>query len=387
MNNLQEILAQLIGFDTVSHKPNVDCAKYVSEVLTELGVTNWLDIEVLDGVEKANVVAVVGPYAEGGMFLSGHLDVVPFEGQPGWGSDPLVLTERNGRFFGRGVADMKGFNAAVLDALGRLDFGAFQRPLVLAFTCDEEIGCAGSGRLVERLPGLLDGCPLPEFGWIGEPTDFKCLAGHKGYMILDVLIETPGGHSSKPELGVNAIGLMTRIAGHLRNLEDSMNGISDGSVLSDTSSATTINLAEISGGLAHNMIPEECRMRISVRSRPDADQSGLLDQIGAIVAGAAEGAPENGVATSLEIVQLTPPLAAPLDSRLLEVMKEHSGEPLGYAPFATDGGHFAALGIKSYIFGPGELDQAHQPDESVSVDALSRCSTMIEDVCTQFLMG
>ncbi|MBE3559053.1 MAG: M20 family metallopeptidase [Ktedonobacteraceae bacterium] len=372
-SELWDIARRLISFDTVSASTNVPAAAYLADYLDALSFTVHLVTERVHDVEKAMVVAWAGPAEPGGLILSGHIDVVPFAGQPGWTTDPLTLQSDGQQLFGRGVSDMKVFLAQTLVAAKRSPLKNLKRPLMYIFTCDEEVAGQGSARLVSKFPHLLKGYPLPEVALIGEPTNFEIFPAQKGYATFDIIVHGKGGHSSVPNRGVNAIEKMAEVIW----LMQEMNGALQQRISPENRRlfpeypASSLNCGLISGGLATNMIAETCQLAASVRVSPG-------DSIEEIVAELREKI-ENGVAkrlreavesgnVSLENVQAVPPMRSPLDNAFCRFLSRVVGKSVERgAAFATDGGNFQQLGINSYICGPGLLEQAHQPNESLPV--------------------
>ncbi len=394
---LQQTLARLVAEDTVSDRGNLAAAQWLADQLDALGFHTAIDPCVLPhgpaGGAQANLVAWVGPPEPGGLVLSGHLDVVPFEGQPGWTREPLRLSESAGRLYGRGTCDMKGFIAQILEAVRGYDPGRLRRPLVLILTCAEEIGCQGSARLVETLPGLLGDFPLPRLAWIGEPTSGRVFHTHKGIVVFEVRVRGEGGHSSRPEEGVNAIAVAARAVTAIGGVQEELRQqVRDAfrSVFPD-GPYTSLNFGSIRGGTASNMIAEDCVFDVSYRPLPDEDPLAVYREIAerlAALDGRDFGSPGRSARIELGAPLVAPGLlsarATPLQAALSEALGEPGG---GGAPFCTDGGHFAALGMHSLICGPGELDQAHQPDESIDAAALARgpdlLRRVIERLCAQ----
>ncbi|MGI9432461.1 MAG: M20 family metallopeptidase, partial [Myxococcota bacterium] len=273
MDGLHEVLRELIAADTVSARANVAAFERLAERVEALGCRVRLQRWEEGGAEKANLIAWAGPPREGGLVLSGHLDIVPFEDQPGWTRDPLVLTAEGDRLYGRGTTDMKGFIAQCIEALERLDFASLTRPVALLFTSDEEVGCQGAGRLVGELPALFEECPQPKLCWIGEPTSWRVSQSHKGIVVLDVSVRGEGGHSSLPEAGVNAISVAARLIGEIGTVQAELRGQRSGKWASLFPDApyTTFNIGTIRGGTASNMIAEDCHFDVSYRPLPDED--------------------------------------------------------------------------------------------------------------------
>ena len=375
-SELWEIAHRLVGFNTVSALSNVQAAEYIANYLEDSGFTVRLLRENVEGVEKAMVLAWVGPEVAGGLIVSGHTDIVPFDGQPGWTTDPLVMqtdSGDSGRIVGRGATDMKVFLAQSLLAAKQLPFNALKRPLVYIFTCDEEIAGQGSARLLNALPQIFDGYPLPAVALIGEPTDFAVFPAHKGYATFDIQVRGKGGHSSAPAKGLNAIEKMADV---IALFKEANNRLQQQISLENTrlfpeSPSSVFNFGVISGGLAPNMIAETCSLTTSIRIAPGDRLEDILADMqerieSTIVEPMQQFDPQCGVL--LEHVSIVPPLRSPTEDafcdllcRVMNTRAEHG------APYATDGGQFQQIGINSYICGPGLLAEAHQPNESIPV--------------------
>src|SRR5437667_1524353 len=221
-SELWEISRQLVSFNTVSDLSNVQAAEYLASMLEDQGYTTRVLNKTVHNVEKANVVAWAGPEVPGGLIISGHIDVVPFEGQPGWRSNPLELHLANDTIFGRGVSDMKVFLAQAILAAKRYPVKQLKRPLMFIFTCDEELAGQGSARLIQELPALFANYPLPEVALIGEPTDYNIFSAHKGYAVFDIIVHGIGGHSSDPSKGLNAIEKMSDVIHLLQEVNNDL---------------------------------------------------------------------------------------------------------------------------------------------------------------------
>ena len=339
---------------------------------------------------KANLVAVAGPPEPGGLVVSGHLDVVPFADQPGWTRDPLRLAFEGDRVYGRGTSDMKVFLAQCVDAAARLDCAALRRPVVFVFTADEEIGCLGAARLVPELGGLLAGVPAPHLAWIGEPTSWRVLHAHKGVCAFSVTVRGRGGHSSVPTAGVNAIAVAAQALAVVGELQAELRLQPRGEFAGIFPDApyTTLNFGTIGGGTAANVIAEQCRFTVSYRPLPDEDPRWVRDEIARRLAERKlrDWGSEMEPALEVSDVLVAPGLLSPEGTALERTLRARlPGRAGGGAPFCTDGGRFAAAGIDSLICGPGELEQAHQPDESVSRDAFESGSEhvlrVVEAMC------
>jgi acetylornithine deacetylase len=367
----QATLSRMIASPTVSSRPIRELAAYVAGRCEDLGFA----CEILEDDEdpgKANVVCTLGPPGEDGLILSGHMDVVPVEGQP-WSSDPFSLTERGGRLYGRGTADMKGFIACAIEALGRLPLGALRRQLVLIWTHDEEIGCMGSARLVPKLRGRR----LPGEALIGEPTDFLIYRMHPGHVAVTLAARGESAHSSKPDLGANAIAAMARVVLMLERLQADLRTDRRLEAFLERP-FTVMNPAQIRGGVAVNLVPDACELTVGYRPLPGDDPLAVAREIERRLGDLSLPA---GTSVTLSVDRVTPGMLTPPGSPLEGLLRPHACRPhAAAASYATDGGNLEALGIRSLIFGPGSIDVAHKADEYVSAEALERGVDVVEAV-------
>jgi acetylornithine deacetylase len=390
--DVAEITARLVGFDTTSERSNLECAQWLAGVLEGGGAKVRLHHEEVDGVAKAHVLGTIGPPEPGGVLLCGHLDTVPWTGQV-WRHDPLRLTIVGDRLVGRGVADMKAFLAQAVVAMLRLEEGRLVRPVVLLATCDEEVGCSGAARLAPFLADLLAPLPLPAEAWLGEPTSFAAFRAHKGNLRFEIEVRGRGGHSSRPDLGANAIAAMGEVLGELAALDRELLARAtprDRALFPDWPFAS-VNAGVVAGGSAPNVIPESCRLEASWRLNPGMDGTALLEELrGRLAAKVLPGlrgrAGEADVAVRL--VSEAPAMCGSGAGPLARSLAASTGtrELLG-APFATDGGHLARLGVDCVVCGPGELEAAHRPDESMPVESLYRGLALIETVLPTVCCG
>jgi acetylornithine deacetylase len=389
---LKEILTELVAADSVSARSNLALAAYTAELCEAAGARAQLQTWEAEGQRKANVVAVLGPEVPGGLILSGHLDVVPFLDQPGWVRDPLRLEDAGDRLYGRGTSDMKGFVAQCLAALPELAAQRLERPLVLLFTADEEIGCLGGARLTAELAALLGRCPAPRLAWIGEPTSWRVFHAHKGIVAFTVRVLGRGGHSSVSEAGANAIAGGAEVVARLGALQAERRARPSARFarLFPEAPYTTLNVGTIRGGSASNMIAESCSVAVSYRPLPDEDPLALYEEARARLLGAPLRDPGSEVALDLEI---GPALLAPgvLSARGTPLERALCGRlgasEVGGAPYCTDAGRFAAAGIDSLICGPGDLGEAHQPNESVGRRALDEGMDHLRAVVARLCTG
>lgn len=366
MNSVEDLLSTLVAFPTISDRPVTGIAAFLAERLETAG----MQVELLDsGPGKCNVIARMGPRGTDGLVLSGHMDVVPVEGQP-WSSDPFRLVRREDRLYGRGSCDMKAFIAAILAALPHLPLQKLSREVILAFTHDEEVGCLGSRLLAEHW--LPDREQLPRMCWIGEPTSFQILRMHPGHVGVRIRCGGQAAHSSKPDLGRNAIQKAGRVIAILETLsEEWRHNIRFSDMLERP--FVVMNIANIHGGTAINIVPDSCVIDLGFRPLPGMSAEALFEQIKIRVEELGE--------VSAELLRVTPslhtPVGTPLEHKLQPWACNHT---LGAASFATDGGNLERLGIKTLVFGPGSIDVAHRADEYVPVDELYRAVDAVQDV-------
>ncbi|HVB25188.1 MAG TPA: M20 family metallopeptidase [Ktedonobacteraceae bacterium] len=372
-SELWDISRRLVGFNTVSALSNVLAAEYIGNSLEDCGFTVRVLRESVEGVEKATVLAWVGPEVAGGLIVSGHTDIVPFEGQPGWTMEPLVMRTDGERIYGRGVTDMKVFLAQMLLAAKQLPLKELKRPLVYIFSCDEEIAGQGSARLLNVLPQIFQGYPLPTVALIGEPTGFAVFPAHKGYATFDIHVRGKGGHSSAPHRGLNAIEKMADVIEVFKeaNMRLQQQVSSENARLFPEFPASVFNFGVIAGGMAPNMIAESCSLTTSIRIAPGDKLEDILADVrekidSTIVKSMRQNCSECGV--SIGRMTIVPPMSSPTQDAFCELLCRvmDTQAEMG-APYATDGGQFQRAGIHSYICGPGLLEEAHQPNESMPV--------------------
>ncbi len=366
-------LARLVAFDSVSSRPMRDLAAFVAERCEDLGFrVEWVDDP--DHPGKATLLARVGPESEArdGLVISGHLDVVPTEGQP-WTSDPFRLTERDGRLYGRGTADMKGFVAATLQALRRVDLSQLRRELVLAWTHDEEVGCLGSAQLAARL--VAEGSPVPRACLIGEPTDFRILRMHPGHVGAEIVLSGKAAHSSRPDLGINAIAAAQRVLAAIEEVAHALSQ-SPADLPELERPWVAVNVATISGGTALNIVPDQCVIRLGYRPLPGMP----FDLPFRLIEARLADLPLPG-GYRARILRVTPALLTPTGTTLEDDLRPHACHPdCGAATFATDGGNLVRAGMQPLIFGPGSIEVAHQADEYLEIGPLHRAVDVVADV-------
>ncbi len=364
----RDLLAKLVSFDTTSRGSNLELIEWVEGYLDGLGVPHRR-VPNADG-SKTNLLATIGPQGEGGVVLSGHTDVVPVDGQP-WSSDPFALTERDGRLYGRGTCDMKGFLALALSAAPELATGA-KRPVHLAFSYDEEIGCLGAPLMIEVIRKEL---PKPSVVVVGEPTNMEAVNGHKGIATFHVTVAGREAHSSQTHLGVSAVMEAVKLMAALNELSASFEAKAD-PASPFMPKGPTLTIGMVHGGTAHNILARECTFVFDLRCpaphTPEALVQPFLRQAEALDAELKARAPEAGVV--VEMRTNVPPFAPEPDGVAEAFARRMAGDngPPRVVAYAAEAGQFQGAGFSTVICGPGAIDQAHQPDEYVEVAQMQR---------------
>ncbi|HEX4210147.1 MAG TPA: M20 family metallopeptidase [Candidatus Binataceae bacterium] len=378
-----EVLERLTGFNTVSTLSNVPAAEYLADQLDGHGFKCALHQIELGGTRQANLLAWIGPATANGLMISGHIDTVPFEGQPGWERDPLKMEVADGRIYGRGASDMKGFLAQCVEVASGLESSRLRRPLVFLFTANEEVGGEGAKRIAPELTHLLGDVPQPTLAWIGEPSSNRVIRAHKSIATFSVKVSGRGGHSGLPEQGVNAIAVMGKVINALGGLQAERRLAPDAELtaLFPDSPYDVMNFGTINGGLAHNIIAEECTLKVSYRSLPNADPMKLYNEIERIVRAIDPhdyGSPNHRATITVSTPLVLPPMIAPAGTALEQALFAATGTATAEgALYWTDGGWFAREGIHTLICGPGEFEQAHRPNESIARAAFDTGPAMI----------
>lgn len=376
-----DILAKLVAFDTTSRRSNLELIQWVEGYLADLGVPSRR-VPSADGT-KSNLMAMIGPAVEGGVVLSGHTDVVPVDGQP-WSSDPWTLTERDGRLYGRGTCDMKGFLALALATAPDLAKATLSRPVHLAFSYDEEVGCLGAPDMIEVIARE---APRPALVVVGEPTDMVAVRAHKGIASFIVTVTGREAHSSLTHLGVSAnmaaIKLMAMLVALSERLEREADPNSP-----FTPKGATLTIGQVNGGTAVNILARECVFVFDLRTPAGMDPEALLADFFAAAqrmdAEIKAKAPEGGV--RIERRSLTPAFAPEEDGVAETFARRLAGDngPPRVVPYAAEAGQFQGAGFSTVICGPGSIDQAHQPDEYVEISQMQRGAAfmrrLIEDL-------
>jgi acetylornithine deacetylase len=364
-----ETLKTLVAFDTTSRNSNLELIGWVEAYLDGLKIPHRR-VPNADGT-KSNLIATIGPPEPGGVVLSGHTDVVPVDGQP-WTSEPFTLTPRGERLYGRGTCDMKGFLALALAAAPVILEAKPRKPVHLAFSYDEEIGCLGAPSMIEVIRREL---PAPALVVVGEPTDMQAVAGHKGIATFHVTVRGREAHSSQTHLGVSAVmeavwlmGELTRISEHLERYADPASPF--------TPRGATLTIGMVNGGTAHNILARECRFVFDLRCPPGLDPDEILapffERAKAVDEAIKAKAPEGGV--TVERHSNVPGFAPEPGGAAEAFARRLAGDngPPRAVSYAAEAGQFQGAGLSTVLCGPGSIEQAHQPDEYVELSQMER---------------
>ncbi|MDT4897538.1 MAG: acetylornithine deacetylase [Acidobacteriota bacterium] len=372
---VEETLAELVSINSVSHNSNAEIINFLAARAQNLGWRVQL-FPYMDerGVEKVNMVAVAGSDsqdAEVELALVGHTDTVPFD--TAW-TDALRLTERDGKLYGRGACDTKGFIAAALAATTNIDLRKLRRPLALVFTADEEVGCLGAKRLADAR------VLRARYSIVGEPTSLQPMRAGKGYCLAEIIVQGIEGHSAYPALGASAIFRAARLVNRLEKIAEELKAEQ---VATFEPPYTTLNVGLIRGGTAKNIIAGECRFTLEWRPLPGQGAAHLVDLVNAVIED--ERSRDADFACSLEVIRLDSGMETAADSALVRLLEETTQREAGTISFGTEAPQMAELGAEAVVFGPGNIRVAHRTDEFVPVEDLRECvrvlSVAIEHFC------
>ena len=369
-----DILAKLVAFDTTSAKSNLKLIDFVRDTLASQGVSSILTPSP-DGV-KASLFATIGPEGEGGVGLSGHSDCVPVEGQA-WSSDPFTLELRDGKLYGRGACDMKGFLACVLASVPLFTARTLKEPIHIIVSYDEEVGCTGVRPLIARLGKDL---PRPRVVIVGEPTSMTVIEAHKRIDAYRTTVTGKEAHSSLPQLGVNAISIAAELI-------EEIDRIGAGLVASERNDrfdppSSTVQVGTIEGGTAPNIVPKNCKFQWQVRSLPDADPDFAPERLKAFA--------EERLLPRMKRVADTASIETQHLGSVPAFLSQPGSEAVGLAlaltgsnstsavSYATEAGLFEQAGCPAVICGPGDIALAHAADEYVPVEQLDACMAFLK---------
>lgn len=383
-------LTRLIGFDTVSRHSNLALIEEVQGYCEQLGLS--VDLTFNEAKDKANLFVTVPAGANAdqvnhGLVLSGHTDVVPVDGQD-WSSDPFTATIRDDKLYGRGACDMKGFIACALTLLPQAvklsNAGKLRRPLHLALSFDEEVGCLGAPLILADLKarGI-----SPDYCIVGEPTNMTMVVAHKGIAVYRCRVHGKSAHSSLTAQGVNAISYASRLIGYVDELAEEISHREDNDSLFDVP-YSTLSVGTIQGGTATNIVPNLCEFTFDYRNLPHMTQEDILAPIKAKVAELSAQMQARAPETGIELLQMegVPAMTDNDNGELQNLITALTGDDERHkVAYATEGGQFTNAGIPTIICGPGSIEQAHKANEFVKLSEIERCDGFLQkllDSCT-----
>ncbi|MFC5068657.1 acetylornithine deacetylase [Flaviflagellibacter deserti] len=367
------ILADLVAFETVSVRSNLAAVDYIIEFLKMHGVASRT---IPDGSgDKASVLATIGPADKAGIVLSAHTDVVPVEGQS-WSTPPFRATEIEGRIYGRGTTDMKGFVAAVLAQVPELTKASLQAPVHIAFSYDEELGCLGAPDLVAEVAALPT---VPALCIVGEPTRMRVVCGHKGKVARRITVHGKGGHSAYPHKAASALDAAAEIAVGLRDLARECASAPDSPGYDPP--CPTVHVGSLHSGTALNLVPDNAVIEFEIRATPRSDVGNLLRRVDRLIAGAEASLKAAASDARIEVTPLIdyPGLDGSPDSGATKLVADlaEDRQTASTISFGTEAGFYAAAGIPTLVCGPGDIARAHKADEWIGRDELAAVNRML----------
>jgi acetylornithine deacetylase len=357
------MIETLVAMPTVSRDSNLAFVRFISDYLSAFGVESTL-VENDDG-NKANLYATVGPAVPGGVVLSGHTDVVPVDDQD-WHSDPFEVVEKDSCLFGRGTCDMKSFYAIALALLPEMS--GLKKPIHFALSYDEEVGCLGAPRLIEAMTGVI---PPPEAVIVGEPTMMRVVKAHKSIFHFDTVVTGHEAHSSQPHRGVSAVMVAARLVEWIRQRQVRNLETASEAAAAFEPPCTSLHCGVIRGGTAHNIMAHHCEFVTDIRGLPGEDAMDYFRELETFARETVE--PEMKAVASdtgieFRINARVPGFEAEEDSAAVALVKRLTGQnDLECVPYGAEAGQFQEAGHSVVMCGPGSIDQAHQPDEFISL--------------------
>lgn len=371
-SELRALLSQLFSFDTTSRESNLALIDMIKSYLQNMGIESTLVFNAER--TKANLYARLGPTGDGGVMLSGHTDVVPVDGQD-WTYPAFQLTEQDGKCYGRGSADMKGFIACVLASVPHFQNVDLRMPLYLAFSYDEEVGCLGVRSLIEHIKASPE---KPAMCIIGEPTNMQPIYGHKGKVAMRCNVKGHACHSAYAPEGVNAIEYAAKLINKLSDLAEPLKTELDNRFDPPYS---TLQTGVIKGGTALNIVPESCSFDIEMRYLPETNANKTFDTLKNYAQQTLQPQMQSvHLQTKIEFDSLAtyPPLLTDPQSEFAQWLAGWTGnKEYGTVAFGTEGGLFDEAGVATLVCGPGSMEQGHKPDEFVSIEQLNKCQEML----------
>jgi len=377
-------LEKLLSFDTTSANANSEMIKWVETELLSFGAS----VKIIPNVDesKANLFATLGPQDIGGVMLSGHTDVVPVTGQA-WTVPAFSMTQRDGKIFGRGTADMKGFIAAMMNVAKLASTQTLKTPLHLALSYDEEIGCIGVRSMID----MLSNAPIrPQMCIVGEPTGLAVATGHKGKIAARAKCTGRAGHSALAPFAVNALYLANEFITELRKVQDVLRlGVVQD--LDYDVPYTTLHVGRIAGGGALNIVPHSCELDFEIRNLAQDNPAEILEKLrqaaDLIALSARNVASEANI--EIEVFNTYPGLDTPSSAPVVGFVKSLMGaNGTIKVAYGTEGGLFdQSLGVPTVVCGPGDMAQGHKPDEFITEAQLAACDTMLVNLLHRLVAG
>ena len=382
--NSVDMIRKLVGFPTVSRESNLELIDFVREYLKPFDADIRLTFD--DEKRKANLFATLGPRHDGGIVLSGHTDVVPVQGQA-WDTDPFTLIERDEKLYGRGTSDMKSFVAVVLALLPEFMRRGLKSPLHLAFSYDEEVGCLGVGRMISDLTaaGI-----KPQSCIVGEPTMMKPVIAHKGKKSYRATVRGLASHSAYAPSGVNAVEAAAEAVAYLKGMARRHRDRGPYDRGFDVAH-TTVHTGVFRGGTALNIVPHECTFDFEFRHLPGDDPEKLFAEFRSYVAKTLE--PEmravyKDAGFDIQLMSQIPALDNSAETDVVALAQGLSGNTeTGKVSYGTEGSQFQRAGIPTVICGPGSIEQAHKPNEFVSLEQIARSESFVRGLMSHVCEG
>lgn len=370
MKSARTILSELVAFSVLGGESNLSIMGWIKNYLEQYGVTYQL-LANKTGT-KESLHCRIGPAVDGGVILSGHTDVVPVEGQA-WTTEPFVLTEKDGKLYARGSCDMKGFLACCLACLPDMLAADLKKPVYFAFSYDEEIGCLAGPELASAINNTYT--EQPRYAIIGEPTMMQVVVGQKGICIYEVIVNGSAGHSSRIKQEVSAIHEAARLILWLENKMEAL--VKAGNIDRRFSPPhSSIHIGKIKGGIASNVIADECVFHWDVRVIPADNVEEIKQEFANYCREREVLLRERFPGFEIKIKEYhppVPPLDTPESFSIVEFVKELSGnDELAAVAYASEAGQFAEVGFESVICGPGSIEQAHRANEFISIEQLDK---------------
>lgn len=376
----RDMLSRLVSFDTTSRDSNLGLVAFVEDYVGAWGLKSRR-IPNPEGT-KANLLITIGPDIPGGVILSGHTDVVPVDGQP-WDTDPFDMVERDGRYYGRGTSDMKAFSAVILSLIPEFVARPLRTPVHIALSYDEEVGCLGVRPMIAD---IVRSVPMPRLAIIGEPTNMKVVNAHKGIRSFRTTVTGREAHSSQVDKGVNAVMVAAELIMFLARLADDMRAKGDPTGRFDPP-FTSVQSSTIEGGTALNILARECTFQWEYRYLPGTSQDDIFEAFdhharNVVLPRLKAIAPEADIVTTVR--SHAPALVAregcPAEALARQLTGANHAEAVSYG---TEAGLFQEAGIPSVICGPGDIREAHKPNEYIEISQVAACETFIRKLITQ----